>query len=79
MAAALGRPVQGHLPVRGFTPEIQFTKRIDNSRLVRVSDPRRKREMVMFGIALAVLFSMVMVYAWQHFCSIEYGYRIESL
>ena len=79
MAAGAGRPLQGRLPVRRFTPEIQFAKRIDNSRLVRVSDPRRKREMMMFGVALAVLFSFVMIYAWQHFRSIEYGYKIESL
>jgi hypothetical protein len=79
MAAIAGRPVQGRLPVRGFTPEIQFSKRIDNSRLVRVSDPRHKREMMMFAGALAVLFSLIMVYAWQHFRAIEYGYRIESL
>ena len=79
MAAAVGRPAQGRLPVRGFTPEIQFAKRIDNSRLVRVSDPRRKREMMMFAAALAVLFSLIMVYAWQHFRAIEYGYKIESL
>lgn len=79
MASAVGRPLQGRLPVRGFTPEIQFAKRIDNSRLVRVSDPRRKREMIMFAAALAVLFSLIMVYAWQHFSAVEYGYRIESL
>ncbi|MGZ5261894.1 MAG: hypothetical protein ACXWC0_30130 [Burkholderiales bacterium] len=75
----MGRPLQGRLPVRGFTPEIQFAKRIDNSRLVRVTDPRRKREMIMFAAALAVLFSLIMVYAWQHFSAVEYGYRIESL
>jgi len=79
MASAVGRPLQGRLPIRAFTPEIQFAKRIDNSRLVRVSDPRRKREMMMFAAALAVLFSLVMVYAWQHFSAVEYGYRIESL
>lgn len=61
------------------TPEIYFRKRIDNSRLVKVEDPRREREMRMFGIALCLLFALVMGYAWQHFRAIEYGYRIEAL
>ncbi len=61
------------------TPEIYFTKAIDNSRLVKVADVRRSREMTHFACALAVLFLLVMVYAWQHFSAIEYGYRIETL
>ena len=61
------------------TPEIYFAKAIDNSRLVRVEDPRRGREMRQFGIALGILFLLVMTYAWQHFKAIEYGYQIESL
>ena len=61
------------------TPEIYFTKAIDNSRLVKVEDPRRTREMRQFGIALGCLFLFVMAYAFQHFKAIEYGYRIESL
>jgi len=61
------------------TPEIYFAKAIDNSRLVKVEDPRREREMRQFGIALSCLFLLVMTYAWQHFKAIEYGYKIESL
>src|SRR5579862_137396 len=61
------------------TPEIYFTKSIDNSRLVKVEDPQRSREMRQFGIALACLFLFVMAYAFQHFKAIEYGYKIESL
>jgi cell division protein FtsL len=61
------------------TPEIYFAKSIDNSRLVKVEDPRRGREMRQFGIAMACLFLLVMTYAWQHFKAIEYGYQIESL
>ena len=60
------------------TPEIYFSKAIDNSRLVKVEDPRRNREMKQFGTALGVLFLLVFTYAWQHFKAIEYGYRIES-
>src|SRR5215475_7861959 len=61
------------------TPEIYFNKVIDNSRLVKVEDSRRTREMRQFGIALACLFLLVMTYAWQHFKAIEYGYQIESM
>jgi cell division protein FtsL len=61
------------------TPEIYFSKAIDNSRLVKVEDPRRGREMRQCGIALCCLFLLVMTYAWQHFKAIEYGYQIESL
>lgn len=61
------------------TPEIYFRKTIDNSRLVKVEDPRRVREMKQFGIALCLLFVLVMGYALQHFRAIEYGYKIETL
>ena len=61
------------------TPEIYFNKAIDNSRLVKVEDPRRSREMRHFALALGCLFLLVMTYAWQHFKAIEYGYQIESL
>jgi hypothetical protein len=65
-------------PFWAGTPEIYFAKNIDNSRLVRIEDPRRSREMKQFGTALACLFLLVFTYAWQHFKAIEYGYRIES-
>jgi len=60
------------------TPEIYFAKGIDNSRLVKVEDARRNREMKQFGTALGVLFLLVFAYAWQHFRAIEYGYQIEA-
>jgi cell division protein FtsL len=61
------------------TPEIYFRKTIDNSRLVKIEDPRREREMKQFGLALCLLFLLVMGYALQHFRAIEYGYKIEAL
>ena len=61
------------------TPEIYFSKRIDNSRVIKITDPKRRREMVTFGITLGMLFLLVMVYLWQHFSAIEYGYKIEQL
>jgi len=61
------------------TPEIYFTKAIDNTRLVKVEDPKRGREMKQFATALSCLFLLVMTYTWQHFKAIEYGYKVESL
>jgi len=61
------------------TPEIYFSKRIDNSRVIKITDPKRRREMISFGITLCMLFLLVMVYLWQHFSAIEYGYKIEQL
>jgi cell division protein FtsL len=61
------------------TPEVYFRKSIDNSRLVKVEDPRRAREMKHFGIALCCLFLLVMTYALEHLRAIEYGYKIEAV
>ena len=61
------------------TPEIYFSRPIDNSRLVKVENPQKSREMRQFGVALASLFLLVMTFAWQHFRAIEYGYKIETL
>ena len=61
------------------TPEVYFSKSIDKSRLIKVEDPRRSREMKQFSIALGCLFLLVMTFTWQHFKAIEYGYKIEAL
>lgn len=71
-------PAAERRPFWTGTPEIYFAKAIDNSRLVKVEDPRRNREMKQFGAALALLFVLVFTYTWQHFRAIEYGYQIES-
>ena len=63
---------------RGPTPEVFFTKRIDNSRMVKADDPLRKREMRSFAMVMGLLFLLVMVYVWQHFSAIEFGYKVES-
>jgi len=63
---------------RGPTPEMLFLKRFDNSRLVKAADPVRAREMRMFACVMAVLFSLIMMYGWQHLSALEYGYRIET-
>lgn len=61
------------------TPEIYFAKRIDNSRVLRVVDPKRRRELATFAVALSILLLFTMTYVWQHFSAIEYGYKIEQL
>ncbi len=63
---------------RGPTPEVFFTKHIDNSRIVKADDPERRREMRLFTVVMSVLFLLVMVYVWQHFSAIEIGYQIEA-
>jgi len=63
---------------RGPTPEVFYTKHLDNSRLRTEADPARAREIRTFVAAMVVLFVLVMVYVVQHFQSIEAGYRIES-
>jgi len=60
------------------TPEFYFTRSIDNSRLVKAPDPVRARQMRVFCAAVAVLFSLVMVYGLQHFYAIESSYRVET-
>jgi cell division protein FtsL len=60
------------------TPEFFVAHHFDNSRLVKVSDPARAREMRVFSAAVAVLFSLIMIYGLQHFSAIESSYRVES-
>ncbi len=63
---------------RGPTPEVFFSKHIDNSRLVKADDPERRKEIRSFTIATSILFLLVMTYVWQHFSAIEMGYSIET-
>ena len=71
-----GTAVRRYLP---GAPEIYFNKSIDNARLVRVADPQRRRELALFTFALTMLTLFTFMYLWQHFSSIEYGYKIEAL
>ena len=60
------------------TPEFYFARSFDNSRLVKAPDPAMIREMRLFSAAIAILFSLVMIYGLQHFSAIEGSYRVES-
>lgn len=63
---------------RGPTPEMFFTKHLDNSRLVTADDPDRRREMRIFTGVVSVFCFLLMMYVWQHFSAIEVGYKIEA-
>lgn len=67
-----------HRARRGPTPEVFFAKHLDNTRLVKAADPVRVKEMRRFAVAICLMFAMVMIYGWQHFSSIEIGYRVEA-
>jgi len=69
------QPVAGRAPY----PEIYFLKRIDNSRLQREVDHEKRREC--FGLlALGTLaFFFIMLFAWQHFECVRYGYLIQQM
>jgi cell division protein FtsL len=69
---------QQHGRRRGPTPEMFFTKHLDNSRIVKADDPERRREMRSFTIAMTMFFLLTMVYVWQHFSAIEVGYKVEA-
>lgn len=63
---------------RGPTPEMFFTKHLDNTRIVKADDPERRREMRQFTFVVTAFFLLTMVYVWQHFSAIEVGYRVEA-
>jgi cell division protein FtsL len=75
-AAMIAQQIQLRRRVR--VPEYYFAKHFDNSRLVKASDPVRVREMRVFSAAVAVLFSLIMIYGLQHFYAIESSYHVES-
>ena len=55
------------------------SKRIDNSRLVRLDAPGRWRELLQQLGMGGLLAGVMILYAWQHFQSVQFGYQIESL
>jgi cell division protein FtsL len=68
------RPAAG----RGF-PDLYVVKRIDNSRLRREVDPAKRGEcLTLLGLGV-VVFLFLLVFAWQHFQCVQYGYQIEQL
>ncbi len=74
--AVRGQRIPGRPSPRG---DIHYIKQIDNSRLVRVADPREKREFLLWLLMGTVLFAAGLAYAWERFALIRYGYAIEEL
>ncbi len=68
-------PVTGRAPL----PEIYVVKPIDNSRLRREVDPRKRTECFrLLGMGI-LFFTFIFLYAHQHFQCVRYGYQIEKL
>lgn len=64
---------------RASFPEIYFVKHIDNSRLRREVDPEKRRECFsLLGLGILV-FLFGLLFAWQHFQCVRYGYQLEQL
>ncbi|MGH9394857.1 MAG: hypothetical protein ACRD1E_11855 [Terriglobales bacterium] len=55
-----------------------FRQQIDNSHLVRVADPMRRRELRALLLAVVLAFAVGFGYAWMRFEMVRLGYQIES-
>jgi cell division protein FtsL len=59
--------------------EFFTVKRIDNSRLVRPMAPDRMRECARRVFLTGLVAACALLYAWQHFETIQLRYRLEAL
>lgn len=59
--------------------EIEYVQKIDNSRLRRVADPRRERELATLVAGAGLLLLLLLGYGWQRFQIVQLGYRTASL
>ncbi|MGH9412707.1 MAG: cell division protein FtsL [Terriglobales bacterium] len=57
--------------------EIYFRQQIDNSHVVRMVDPRRRREQRVYLYAVVVLFLLGFGYASMRFATVHLGYQLE--
>lgn len=73
------RPKSQPVAGRASSPVNTYVKRIDNSRLRREVDREKRRECYgLLGLGVLV-FLFGLVYAWQHFQGVRYGYQVEQL
>jgi cell division protein FtsL len=73
------RPINAPAAGRATLPVFDFVKPIDNSGLVREVDVARRREFIsMLGLGFMV-FLFLLLFAWQHFQCVRYGYQVEQL
>lgn len=64
---------------RARRTEFHTVKRIDNSRLVRTTEPSRLRELMRW-VGLGSLFlGCALLYVWQHFHCIQLSYELEDM
>src|ERR1039458_8647833 len=59
--------------------EFFTVKRIDNSRLARPMEPHRVRECARLVSLGGLIALCALLYAWQHFETIQFRYHLESL
>jgi cell division protein FtsL len=64
---------------RARKTEFRTVKRIDNSRLVRVLEPSRLRELARWAGLGTLCLCVALSYVWQHFRCIQLGYELEDL
>src|SRR6185295_4566055 len=55
------------------------SKKIDNSRVVRLRNSAHSQEMFRYLLIGSLLAAVIFLYAWQHFQSIQLSYSMESL
>jgi cell division protein FtsL len=58
--------------------EVHFEKRIINNNVLREADTKSHRDYIVITILAAMLLFGLFAYGWQHYRSIQYGYRIEE-
>jgi cell division protein FtsL len=58
--------------------EVRFEKKINNVTLVRESDTRRQWEYVAVTMLGALFVFGLLIYGWQQYQYIQYGYKIED-
>ena len=73
------RPRNEPVAGRASYPEIYFVKHIDNSRLQREVDQEKRRECFSLLVLGSLAFLFIMLFAWQHFECVRYGYMIQQL
>lgn len=59
--------------------DIYFVQNIDNSRVVRVADPRRRREQQIMLVAVGIVFLFLFGYTWQNYRMMRLGYQMEAV
>ena len=61
---------------RASVREVYFTKRINNSHVVRELDVSQLRACFTLAIPLGLTFALLFAFAWLHFQCVRYGYEI---